>query len=319
MGAALKKLVLGRLQAQAAGPHPDPELLAAYTENSLSPDDRHSLLDHLAACPDCRDALYLAMPEVDTQPVLRSSYKPPRLAVRWATLAASVIVVGAVLLADRGIFNQHARIEQRSAEATSQKVAELKAPSMADQASPADDKVESAPAINRVAKVRPPLKHMTAKPQASMRFDQSGQVHLSAPQAGASDANQVVAARVSSEASAISQTGSAASTAPNLNWGLSPNGEVQRSLDSGRTWQSLPVAGSPFRAISSVGNDIWVGGSAGALYHSTDSGQSWTKVDPVSTDDITHIEFSDPQNGLLNTANGQVWSTSDGGRSWHSK
>jgi len=315
MDAALKKLVSRRLQAQAAGQHPDPELLTAYTENSLSPHDRHNLLDHLAACADCRDALYSAMPEAETQQVLTPSYKSPRLAVRWATLAASVIVVGAVLLADRGIFNQHARIEQRSADATSQKIAELKAPSVAGQASPADDKVEGAPAIQAFAKVRPPLKHMTAKPQATMQFDQSGEVHFASPQA-ASGANQVSAARVSAEERAFAQEKKAASP---VNWSLSPNGDVQRSLDSGRTWQSLPVAGSPFRAITTVGNDVWVGGNAGALYHSADSGRSWTKVDPVSTDDITHIEFSDPQNGLLNTANGQVWSTSDGGRSWRLK
>jgi len=315
MDAALKKLVSGRLQAQAAGPHPDPELLAAYTENSLSPRDRHNLLTHVAACADCRNALFLAMPEIDTQPVLTPSYKSPRLAVRWATLAASVIVVGAVLLADRGIFNQHVRIEQRSADATSQKVAELKVPSTAGRASPADDKVEGAPAIEAAAKVRPPLKHMTAKPQATMQFDQSGEVHFASPQA-ASGANQVSAARVSAEERAFAQEKKAASP---VSWGLSPNGDVQRSLDSGRTWQGLPVAGSPFRAIGSVGTDIWVGGNAGALYHSADSGQSWTKVDPVSTDDITHIEFTDPQNGVLNTANGQIWSTSDGGRTWHSK
>jgi photosystem II stability/assembly factor-like uncharacterized protein len=104
-----------------------------------------------------------------------------------------------------------------------------------------------------------------------------------------------------------------------VSWGLSPNGDVQRSFDFGKTWQSLPIAGSPFRAITALGNDVWVGGNAGALYHSGDAGQSWEKIALVSTDDITHIEFSDPQNGLLNTATGQVWSTSDGGRTWHSK
>ena len=67
----------------------------------------HSLLTHLAACADCRDALYLAMPEVDTQPVLRPSYRSPRLAVRWATLAASVVILGAVLLTNREMFYQH--------------------------------------------------------------------------------------------------------------------------------------------------------------------------------------------------------------------
>jgi hypothetical protein len=313
MDAALKKLVLARLQAQAAGPHPDPEMLAAYGENSLSAHDRHRLLSHLAACADCREALYLAMPEVDTQPVLRPSYKSPRLAVRWATLAASVVILGAVLLTNREMFYQHSPSVHPYAEAPLQKVAELKQP-VVDR--PADRR---APEVQAAAKVRPPVKHMTAKPQASMRFDQSDQVHFAAPQAG-SDANQMVAGRVSSEADAISQAGQAAKAAPQLDWGLSPNGEVQRSRDFGKTWQIVPVAdGSPFRAISSVGIDVWVGGNAGALYHSRDAGQSWTKVSPLSTDDITHIEFSDPQNGLLNTATGHVWSTSDGGRSWHSK
>src|SRR3954452_947621 len=127
MDAALKKLVSARLRSQAAGPHPVPELLAAYAENSLSAHDRHNLLDHLAACADCRDALYLALPEVDTQPVLRPSYKSPRLAVRWATLAASVVILGAVvLLTNREMFYQHSSGVHPYTEAPPQKLTELK-------------------------------------------------------------------------------------------------------------------------------------------------------------------------------------------------
>ena len=319
MDGALKKLVSERLQSQGAGPHPEPDLLAAYAENSLSRDDRQRLLTHLSACTDCRDALYLAMPEFDSQPVLKPSYKSPRLAVRWATLAASVIVVGAVLVADRGILYRHSPRVQTYSAAPEQKVAELKEPV-------ADRPAAAHPAIDALAKARPPMKHMTAKPRASMQFDQSGEVHLSSPQAGASGANQAnadigaVAARVSSRAMAVSPTGSAAKMISQVDWGLSPNGEVQRSIDSGKTWQIVPVGETTsFRAITAFHDDVWVGGNSGALYHSADSGQSWTKMTPVSSDDITHIEFSDPQNGRLNTANGQVWSTSDGGRSWHSK
>jgi hypothetical protein len=311
MDAALKKLVSARLRSHAAGPHPVPELLAAYAENSLSVHDRHNLLDHLAACADCRDALYLAMPEVDTQPVLRPSYKSPRLAVRWGTLAASVVILGAVLLTNREIFYQHSPRIQTYTAPSPQNVAELKEPVASQRA---DTPV---PAMQATSKVRPPVKHMTAKPQAGMLFDQTGEVHLSAPQA-AKDSYGV--ARVSSAADAVAQVEKAGKITPQIGWGLSAKGEVQRSLDSGKTWQVVPVAeASSFRAISSVGTDIWVGGNAGALYHSADSGQSWTKLDPVSSDDITHVEFSDAQNGLLNTASGQLWSTSDGGRSWHSK
>ena len=85
-------------------------------------------------------------------------------------------------------------------------------------------------------------------------------------------------------------------------------------------WQIVSVGeGLHFRAIGSVGNEVWVGGSAGALYHSADAGKSWARLPAISDDDITRIEFSDPQNGVVNTAKGQVWSTSDGGQSWRSK
>jgi hypothetical protein len=105
-------------------------------------------------------------------------------------------------------------------------------------------------------------------------------------------------------------------------WTLSPGGVVQHSLDAGKSWQDVPVAGtSGFRALSSAGAHVWVGGSAGALYHSADSGQTWTRVTPVAAGrkleaDVTHVDFPDPMNGTVSTASGEAWSTSDGGQSW---
>jgi photosystem II stability/assembly factor-like uncharacterized protein len=97
---------------------------------------------------------------------------------------------------------------------------------------------------------------------------------------------------------------------------------VQRSLDSGSNWSVVAVAGSArFRALSSAGADIWVGGDAGALYHSPDSGQTWSRIVPFTSGqkldaDITRVEFSDAQNGSLGTASGQTWTTSDSGKTW---
>ena len=72
-----------------------------------------------------------------------------------------------------------------------------------------------------------------------------------------------------------------------------------------------------------MGTHVWAGGNAGRLYHSGDSGQSWTQVVPAANEklaaDITRIEFSDPANGSVSTVNGEVWSTSDGGQSWRRK
>jgi Carboxypeptidase regulatory-like domain/Photosynthesis system II assembly factor YCF48 len=107
-----------------------------------------------------------------------------------------------------------------------------------------------------------------------------------------------------------------------LRWTLSPEGVVQHSGDGGKTWQPASVGASlTFRALSAVGQDIWVGGKAGALYHSADSGQSWVKCAPAAGNkklgqDIVRVDFSDSLNGTVNTANGEVWTTSDGGQTW---
>jgi hypothetical protein len=114
--------------------------------------------------------------------------------------------------------------------------------------------------------------------------------------------------------------------APVFQWTLSAEGAVQRSLDGGKTWQSLSLDQTvadrtTFRTLSAVGRDIWVGGKSGSLYHSPDSGQHWARVVPQINgeklnSDITRVDFSDLQNGTVSTSNGQTWTTSDAGRTW---
>jgi len=105
-------------------------------------------------------------------------------------------------------------------------------------------------------------------------------------------------------------------------WTLSDQGQLQRSLDNGSTWEAVPVLESvSFRALSAVGVHIWVGGAKGVLYHSADAGTHWTQVKPVSggsqlSDDIVEMRFADVQHGELSTASGEVWITGDAGQSW---
>jgi hypothetical protein len=105
-------------------------------------------------------------------------------------------------------------------------------------------------------------------------------------------------------------------------WTLSAEGVLQRSFDSGKTWQTIPVASNiVFRALAANDSDIWVGGAAGALYHSSDAGQHWFRVYPAADDqpltaDIATVEFSDAQHGKLTTSTHETWITSDAGESW---
>src|SRR6266700_8092030 len=105
----------GLLTQQIAGLHPGPELLSAFAENALLEAERAQLLQHLGACHDCREILYLAAPDsAAAQKVL--SFQPKsgsRLAFRWGALAASVVIVGAAVIARYPVF--HARSQPPAA------------------------------------------------------------------------------------------------------------------------------------------------------------------------------------------------------------
>lgn len=115
--------------------------------------------------------------------------------------------------------------------------------------------------------------------------------------------------------------GLAKTKAPAFHWMLSRQGKVQRSNDSGKNWQLVSVPdGKTFHALSAVDTSVWVGGTAGTLFHSSDSGETWTRVVPVVNgqtlqSDVNHIDFSDVLNGTVTTSSGD-WRTSDGGISW---
>jgi photosystem II stability/assembly factor-like uncharacterized protein len=135
--------------------------------------------------------------------------------------------------------------------------------------------------------------------------------------------------------------------ANNILWAITPTGALQRSFDGGSTWinvnptssaptaaatssssspasrsvKMMPAAPTVFRAVVANGVDVWAGASAGLLYHSTDSGDHWSRVTPFAsgsqlTGDIVGIQFSDTQNGKVSTSAGEVWTTSDAGHTW---
>jgi hypothetical protein len=105
-------------------------------------------------------------------------------------------------------------------------------------------------------------------------------------------------------------------------WNVTADGNVLRSLDGGKNWKTVAIdPRAEFVAVATTGVSVWAGGKRGALYHSTDFGEHWARV-PVTdgatslTSDITGIAFDDPAHGTLRTANDEVWTTMDAGKSW---
>jgi hypothetical protein len=137
-------------------------------------------------------------------------------------------------------------------------------------------------------------------------------------------------------------------------WTITSAGSLARSFDQGKTWQDVDVnapaasatnleaaaktarakespvekkslravwAAPVFRAVAAIGAEVWAGGSGGALYHSLDTGNHWTRVIPESggatlTADIVSLEFADAQHGKITASTAETWTTSDGGQTW---
>jgi len=76
-----------------------------------------------------------------------------------------------------------------------------------------------------------------------------------------------------------------------------------------------------FRAVAAIGNEVWAGGTAGRLYHSSDAGSHWMQVVPSSgnvalSGDIVTLDFSDAQHGRVMTSTREIWLTTDAGQTW---
>jgi hypothetical protein len=111
------KIVRDRLRAGVAeGAHPEADLLTAFGEQALPAAEREGVLRHLAACRDCREIVALSIPPMEAvgEPRVAADELPPVPAaarrtaatprnwfawpsLRWAALAAGVVVVGSVL------------------------------------------------------------------------------------------------------------------------------------------------------------------------------------------------------------------------------
>lgn len=83
--------------------HPDPDLLAAYTEQALTEAERLQVVQHLAECGDCREVVSLSLPQqppeqVVIRPAVQQHSRLWLPAFRWTAVAATLAIAATLLV-----------------------------------------------------------------------------------------------------------------------------------------------------------------------------------------------------------------------------
>jgi photosystem II stability/assembly factor-like uncharacterized protein len=100
-------------------------------------------------------------------------------------------------------------------------------------------------------------------------------------------------------------------------------GEVFRSRDGGKNWQSLPgMHNKSVRAMAMAASDsnVLVAGALDGVFRSKDGGETWERISPANHAEIKNIESvaidpKDPNVVYAGTWH-LAWKTSDGGANW---
>ena len=112
-------------------------------------------------------------------------------------------------------------------------------------------------------------------------------------------------------------------TTPNSNvlWRFSSAGQIERSRDAGKTWETQisPVQESFLSGSAPSESICWVGGSNGVLLRTTDGGENWERISAPTKGDIISLKASDQLSATLVGADGRTYETRDAGAHWRAR
>ena len=348
--AGMSKLISAGLRKQADEAHLDAEFLAAFSENALSPAERERAIAHLANCGDCRDIFFLAQPQAtEHQRILSPAPRRSAFVVRWVALAAAVVIIGSGVFVSRHELSRQADFAVKQAPAP-QPLAKLADEKAAEQPT-SETEVAGVPSRAKQGmerEGRPPLKHMTAKPQTEMRFDANDEVHVSnspvsiqpdnlpmqgrdraelgGPVANANPAPPTAAAasglmadKAKAEEMPRNVTQSVEVAAANetveVEAGSPAKKDSATELQNGQAAVAGYIGGASFARLQPPAAQ-WSLTPAGAVQRSFDQGKTWQQVPVNGSSQKFFAVFSSETRVWLGGTAGALYQSTDSGITW---
>jgi photosystem II stability/assembly factor-like uncharacterized protein len=98
-------------------------------------------------------------------------------------------------------------------------------------------------------------------------------------------------------------------------------GAMLKTVDGGKTWNFQNVKDDNFNAMDIHGDEIWMCGYNGGVYHTYDGGNHWTELRNGNNINLPRyrlldIAFKDERNGWAAGESGKMIYTDDGGQHW---
>lgn len=341
--AALRREI-HRASPSNAADCPAPEILAAYYDRSLSRSERAGVDSHLMLCARCQ-SMMASIARADDADRLSMQPESAR-GLFWITrLLAPVAMVGVVIAIAIGVrtrerpapeaialgspaVSANAQLEQRAAasapalEAYSQSAPKAANAPLAGGGAGARKEARLARHRALAAKSPPPEVALST----SMA---SGGYALAQPGRALSNGEPAMRAEGAARGSAFSGASpSMEKAAPailthspdgSVAWQIGASGTIMRSMNSGPWLAQRSGVTMDLLAGSAPSNDVcWMAGKSGTIVRTLNRGARWQLVSPPSRDNFAAINATDSNNATVTAANGQRFTTHDGGVTWSS-
>lgn len=137
-----------------------------------------------------------------------------------------------------------------------------------------------------------------------------------APQAAPAANPARMARSVNGLAGAIAVANQIVSPNPSIRWRIA-GPVVEHSTDGGSSWAAVPTGIATELTAGAAPSTLvcWLVGRGGVVLLTTD-GRTWRRVAFPEITDLSSVRATDARTASVSTANGRIFSTSDGGLTW---